>query len=69
MKLFLVKVKVTETRYMCEDCPETCEKLHIVRAEDKYQAANKVSNHYESKNESYCVYYNTVILDVTEEIS
>jgi hypothetical protein len=69
MKLFLVKVQVTERRYMREESPETCEKLHIVRADDEYQAASKVNKHYESKTESYCVYYDSVVLDVTEEIN
>lgn len=69
MKLFLVKVQVTERRYMREESPETYEKFHIVRTEDEFLAAKKVDMYYKSKNEPYCVYYDTVVLDVSEEIN
>lgn len=67
MKMFLVRGKIEERRYM-EDRPRFSEEFRIVMAENEDEARDKYYDYWEGKGSEYCVSYYAQTLGVTEAL-
>ena len=65
--LYLVKVNVTITQYMCDDSKKI-DQIHIVNADSVEEASEKAIAHYDAMTSEYSVYFSADVEYVNEAI-